>query len=270
MRLCILGHSGIGKSPFSKLFKIDGWDPLRVRWPPRNELDKKLCIKQEDYDLIVQNHKKAKPLYEGTKDSPNHLRIFKDCSFFTVRGKKQYLKHTKEAKNKKVSLRVEIYAPVLVEMIENRSKLGSAFHLKIEDLVVVLLNPTSESFISMKTASMPLCIAVQTAIAERSKMQGKSTDLPDILDRIQSIGEEITAWQQLLSLLPNKIECKNWPHFEYHYSTPCPCLANAQVELLKTRETFLKTVKEQMPQLETSILEIIRTEKEILALSEIV
>ena len=32
-RVCLLGQSGIGKSPLSALFRGDGFEPLRVREP---------------------------------------------------------------------------------------------------------------------------------------------------------------------------------------------------------------------------------------------
>jgi hypothetical protein len=270
MRICIVGHAGIGKSPISRLFRIEGWEPFRVR-KPRNEEDKKVCKTLAEYQVLLEGCQKDEALYEGSGTSDNALRVFTDWSFFKVRGDPQCLEHTAAAKDPAISIRVEIFAPVLVEMIENSAKISAAFHLALEDLVIIMLNPDSVSFAKMTTPSVPLCLATHTAVSERNRVQGKPTDLPDMLKRIDYLTGELEAWVKLKNLVrKNTIECLRWPHFEYRYSSPCSCLANAQAELIRARATLVKAIHNQASHLEVQLLPLIRSETEILGLTKIV
>ncbi|MBP7049980.1 MAG: hypothetical protein KBE65_03100 [Phycisphaerae bacterium] len=270
MRVCIVGHAGVGKSPISKLFKVDGWEPFRVR-KPRSEEDKAVCKTPAEYETLLEERRNKKRVYTSCPTCSNDLKVFNDWSFFKVRGDPQCLQHTAAAKERETSLRVEIFAPVLVEMIENRSKITRAFHLAPEDLVIIMLNPDSVSFEQMMEPSIPLCLATHTAVSERNRVQGKPADLSDMLKRIDYLTGELEAWGKLKKLVrKNTIECLRWTHFEYRYSTPCTCLANAQTELIRARTTLLRAIHEQTPHLEDKLVSLIRSETEILALVRIV
>ena len=239
LRVCVLGHSGIGKSPLSKLFKVKPWEPLRVR-PPRNEADRPNCMSPEKSLELENKYKNEKPLNKNWKRSPNKLRVFKDWSSFEVRGKKQWLEHTKEAKDGTVSLRVEVYAPVLVELLNNLSDLKEAFTLDLDNFLIFILNPTSCSFKNMKEPSEELKIATRFAITMRSYLQDKDVDPEDVRSRVKNLNSELQAWKQLINNPQVKtLECKKWPHFEF------VCLIsedNARATLRKARSSLLKPV----------------------------
>jgi hypothetical protein len=270
MRMCIVGHAGVGKSPFSKVFKLQGWEPYRVR-EPRDAEDAKVCKTPHEYEALLREcREKQKPHYDGGSSSQNHLLVYDQWSFFKVRNDRQCLELTPAAKDASQSLRVEIFAPVLVEMIENRTQIASAFPLDLDDLAVVILNPDSTPISEMASPSLPLTLATHTAVAERSRAQGKPTDLPDILKRVDYLAGELKAWQDLQRIVPDTVECRRWKHFEYRYSTPRACLANAQAELIRARDTLVKAVEEQATHLVAAITPFLRSDAEILKLTTIV
>jgi hypothetical protein len=275
LRICIIGHSGIGKSPLAKLFNVGGWEPKRVR-TPRNEADKALCITKAEAETLQQQHGDVKPLYQS-QGNPGELTVWHDWSRFLVRGKEQWLEHTLDAKNAEKALRIEIFGPVFVEMLSNLKRLGSAFALSRDDLMIILLNPTSDSFAKMNEPSPALQLAVSVATGERSRVQTGAVDLGDSILRIGHLsGEhgELAAWKALLSLkldgkAVNVVECKSWPHFEFRYLAPSQGINDQRVELLRARETLLKAVHEQCPSHEDRLVRIVRTAAEILDLTEI-
>ena len=271
MRICIVGHAGIGKSPLSKLFKAEDWEPYRVR-KPRNAADAEVCKTPDEYEELLRNCQAKQSLhYDGGSSSRNQLLVYEQWSFFKVRGDRQCLEHTPAAKDRSTALRVEIFGPVLVEMIENRAQIKVAFPLDPDDLVIVILNPDSTRISRMTTPSLSLALATHTAVAERSRAQGKSTDLPDILKRVDCLASELKAWKDLQNLVPrNTVECCRWRYFEYRYSTPCACLSNAQAELIKARDTLVEAVETQAKHLLPAISPLLRSHAEILKLTSIV
>lgn len=270
IRCCILGHSGIGKSPLTKLFKVDGWDPFRVRIP-RNEQDAKVCKSPEEYSKLVAKYNNQKLIYESPQGSENNLRVFKDCSFFKVRGSDQYLEHTEDAKDENKSLRIEIAAPILAEMLENRENLKNVFALDPKNLMIILLNPTSQSFKEMEEPSPELRLATLFAITERSRIQSKGIDLADSLRRVEYLKDELAAWKKLYKIVPqNTVECQNWAYFEFRYSVPDATLSNAKVWLTKTRYSLLTTIEKQAKHLLNRVKRVVRTPNEIMELNEVI
>jgi len=214
LRICIMGHSGVGKSPLAKLFKVGSWEPFRVR-VSRGAEDAKVCKTLEEYERLEADHYE-KPLYESPSSSPNKLRVYDDWSFFEVRGAKQCLEHTLAAKDKFVPLRIEIYAPVFLEILKNSDSLTQAFALDRESLLILLLNPTSRLFRDMEKPSEELRLATLLATAERDRVLGKSVDLADSLRRVEHLNDELGAWRELRVSFPdNTVECCKWPHFEF-------------------------------------------------------
>jgi hypothetical protein len=269
IRLCLLGHSGVGKSPLTKLFKVDGWEPFRVR-KPRSAADAKVCKSREEFQTLLDQHSGQTPLYQSPEGSENALRVYEDWSFFKVRCKDQCLEHTETAKNPATSLRIEIFAPVLVEILENLSRLDRAFHLNLDSLLIVLLNPISRSFVDMGEPTTELRLATHTAIVERSRVQGKGVDLADVIQRVQHLDCELVAWRRISEIVSNTVECKSWPHFEYRYSLPDGTTSDARVELTKARSSLLTALQEQKPGVVESVKQIMRTPEEIMLLDDIV
>ena len=271
MRLCILGHSGVGKTPLGRLFKAPTWEPFRVR-TPRNPLDAKTCKTQEEHDELLegQRGKYGEPLYRSHPHSENDLIVYPEWSFFKVRGTRQCLLHIEEARDPDAPLRVEIFAPVLVEMIENQEKFKKAFALNVPNMLFVLLNPTSESFWAAHGPSLELSLATFTAITERSRLLPAGVDLAETLRRVEHLKQEVKAWKQLLGIIPTSVECMNWPHFEFRYSVPNAALANAKAELARAGETLLRAVAERAPYLCDFVKGLMRTPEEIEGLAEIV
>ena len=271
MRLCILGHSGIGKTPLGRLFKVPTWEPFRVR-TPRNALDAKTCKTQEELDALLADQKAryGEPLYRSHPHNGNAIIVYPDWSFFRVRGTNQCLEHIAEARKPGAGLRVEIFAPVLVELIENQERFREAFTLDIPNMLFVLLNPTPESFREMSSPSLALSLAALTAITERSRLYAAGVDLAESLRRVEHLKQELKAWRQLMGIIPNTVECLSWPHFEFRYSVPTASLANAPAELARAGETILKAVAEQAPHLRDPLRQLMRTPEEIADLTEIV
>ena len=238
---------------------------------PRNEQDAKICKTPEEYTKLVNKLKGQKPLYASPQDSENNLHVYKDCSFFKVRGKDQYLEHIKAAKDENRSLRVEIFAPILVEMLENRKKIKKAFALDPDNLLIILLNPISQSFKEMKTPSSEFCLATLFAITERDRIQGKGIDLADGLRRVEYLQNELKAWKKLCEIASqNTVECKNWSHFEFRYSIPDASLSNAKNELIKALYSLLTNTEKQVPHLLDRVMSVVRTPSEIVDLTEVI
>lgn len=263
LRICIMGHSGIGKSPLTKLFKIDGWEPFRVR-VPRNAEDAKVCKTPDEYKKLEEGHRNLASLYESQGDNPNKLRVYDDWSFFEVRRANQCLEHTVAAKDKSIPLRVEIFAPVLIEILKNSEALRSAFVLDKENVLILLLNPTSCSFRDMQEPSEELRLATIFATTERARVAGKSVDLADSLRRVEHLNGELAAWREFCLLFPqNTIECCKWSHFEFRYTSPSEGAWHAQTELVGARKSILNAVAKQSPDFTSRLAEIMHTEDEL-------
>jgi hypothetical protein len=188
--------------------------------------------------------------------------VYEDWSFFEVRGAKQCLEHTAAAKNKSVPLRVEIFAPVLLEMLKNVDALGNAFALGTENLLLLLLNPTSRSFFDMKEPSEELRLATLFATTERYRVMGKNVDLADSLRRVEHLNGELAAWRELCHLFPkNTVECRGWSHFEFRYTSLAEEPHYAQTELGRARQSLLQAVKKQSPDLVNRLAELMHPEK---------
>jgi len=257
-----MGHSGIGKSPLTKLFKLTGWEPFRIRIP-RNAEDAKVCKSPAEYDDLERRYVGAQLLYAGEPDSSSKLRVYEDWSFFEVRGARQCLEHA-AAKVVSVPLRIEVFAPVFLEMLKNQGSLKSAFALSTENLLILLLNPTSTPFRDMHEPSQELRLATLFAVTERDRLMGKGVDLADGLRRVDYLAEELAAWREILELFPmNTVECRNWPHFEFRYTSPAQGPWHGQVELGQARKRVLGAVRTQTPEFATRLLEILRAEDEL-------
>ncbi|MGA7720536.1 MAG: hypothetical protein WCA84_05090 [Ignavibacteriaceae bacterium] len=265
IRICILGHSGIGKSPLAKLFEVEGWEPYRVR-KPRNDADKLVCMSEKEYDNLIKEHQELKPLFKSSKE--NDIRVYKDWSFFKVRNEQQCLKHTEISKDPSKSIRVEIFAPVLLEMIENISSLGNAFSLN--NLFFIFLNPTSESFVKMRKPSTELKLATHTAIVERYRAQGKIIDLADVSKRIKYLDDELKAWQEIIRIPSRYIECMKWSHFEYRYSANNLSISDSKEELIQARDTIINNIKTNNLDLLDCIESIMLSPDKIVKLDKII
>jgi len=263
-RLAVLGPSGIGKTPLSKLFKLEHWQPFRVR-TPRNAEDATSCKTPEEYAKIEAEHAGETPLYEGS----DQLRVYRDVSLFEVRGTKQCLDHTTSAKDATTPLLVEVYAPVFVQLLRNAGRLRDAFAMDPDSFAVLLLNPLWTTYSDMDSAPAEMPLAVHTGILERSRLLGAGIDLADIIRRAGSVHEELPAWREVFDLVPHGvIECRGWAHFEYRYMSRE--LGRPASELLRARETVLSAVREQAPHLLTDVHAVVRSPEAIVGLSDIV
>lgn len=217
-RLCILGHSGVGKTHLAQLFDLEGWEPYRVR-SPRSEADAAVCTSPAEYDALLAA-RRARPLVYGG-GPPNELRVYDDWSFFSVRDTQQCLEHTAAARDPSVPLRIEIFAPVLAEMLEHEDELdGRAFALDRDDLIVLLLNPTARSIHDLDEPSDELRLATLFAIRERAAVSDGDFNLADGLRRVEHLDAEFEAWKRIAKFVPNVVECLRWEHFEYRYFRP--------------------------------------------------
>ncbi len=214
-------------------------------------------------------HKDVSPLYQSTALSKNQLFIYQDWSVFRVRGTDQWLQHTKAAKNPDVSLRTEIFAPILVEMLENQRTFGNqwndngAFAFDKKDFLIVLLNPTSQPYGTMDGPSDELRECTRSAISQRMQIQSGAIDATDVERRVSQLDDELIAWRRLFQI-PNVrlVECVNWPHFEHKYLDPSKSNSDKK-ELNAARHTLLLAIQAQMPQLSDQVERFMFTPDEI-------
>ena len=262
-RIVILGPSGIGKTPLTKLFKLDCWHPRRVR-APRNAEDAKTCLTPEAFAQIERDHADQTALYEGARN----LRVYRDCSLFKVRDSDQCLDHTPAARDSNQPLLMEIFSPIFLELVTNRDRISEAMSLDLRQLLIIILNPEGSSCGSGSDAPPELLMAVQSAITERSRLLGKGIDLADIVRRVGSVREEYQTWQKLMALAPDRVvECVNWPHFEFRYMERGRM--GAVAELVEARETLWATAEAQCPGALAGLDELMRRSDEISTLQGI-
>jgi len=250
-----MGHSGVGKSPLSKLFPVPGWDPFRVR-RPRDENDK--AMTKDDFTaLLVKGVVETKdkrwergelvfpPAQEDENPTDGEVirRVYEEhglcvCtgwSFFKVRDANQCLCH--KDFDPESSMRIEVFAPVLLNMIRERERLTAAFRLNLDNLLVILLNPTSLSFANMQEPSHELRLATALAVTERCRVNGGVADLADALRRVEHLNTELAAWREFISngVVPT-VECLEWQHFEFRYH------ANEAAERDRARTSLFRAV----------------------------
>jgi hypothetical protein len=274
--VCILGPSGIGKSPLASLFRLPGLDPLRVR-EPRDEKDKALCILEPDaIDLYNRDVSDAGP-WSTSETDPDWFVLGAHWLFMSVRGDQQCLRFAEEDGTSvlRSHRRVEVYAPRFLDILTNKANCQNVIDLTPENVVILLLNPSAQSFGKMLgSPDDDLKQAAFYAITKRTEMQGKPVDVPDSQKRVRRLPDELAAWCALKSLVgPTCVEYTAWPHFEFRYHQPKQGVQSARRELLSARDTILaRLYDEQSNSVIKSLLssDIIRTSAEILELTDIV
>lgn len=218
--VCILGPSGIGKSPLASLFWLPGLDPLRVR-EPRDEKDRALCISESDaIDLYHREAPGATP-WPTPKAANNWFAIGEHWLFMSVRGDRQCLRF-KEDNGTPVlrsRRRIEVFGPRLLDILRNKNGCQSRIDLNPSNVVILLLNPSAQTYDEMSgSPDDDLKQATFYAITKRAELQGKPVDVPDSQKRVRRLADELQAWVSLKHL--DKLCCLEytaWPHFEFRY-----------------------------------------------------
>jgi hypothetical protein len=210
LHLCIMGHSGVGKSPLSDLFDMRGWDPYRIR--DARDAHDKVKSKQE-YESLRVGANRGDVCYQSQQSS---LSVCTKWSTFKVRDMEQCLDNTDF--DPRSDMRIEVFAPVLLEMIQQREQVKRAFDLDPDNILVVILNPTSTSFSGMDDPSPELQSATLAAVMERNRVSGNEVDLADALRRVEDLVDELRAWREFIRMENIRtLECLRWEHFEYRY-----------------------------------------------------
>jgi hypothetical protein len=144
------------------------------------------------------------------------LCVCQGWSFFKVRDDDQCLRNADFTPTS--PMRIEIFPPVLRQMVTYRSEMASAFDLNPDNFLVVILNPTSQPFSEMEVPSPELCTATAMAVMERKRAQGRTPDLADALRRVEHLERELEAWREFITKAEMAtLECLKWQHFEYCY-----------------------------------------------------
>jgi hypothetical protein len=272
--ICILGPSGIGKSPLASLFRLSGLDPLRVR-EPRDAKDLALCIAEPD---AIQVYNAEKPIEAGPWPTPKAPErwfvVGQHWLFISVRGDRQCLRF-QEDDGKSVLRspnRVEIFAPRLIDILKSETSIG----LRPDNVVVLLLNPSANKYGDMG-AGRPdedLKQATFYAITKRTELQRKPVDVPDAQKRVRRLSDELDAWVEIGKLVGSScIEYRSWQHFEFRYHQPNSSPTNANRELLAARDTILAGLNKvgHIPAVQALLSSsAIRSATEILELTDIV
>jgi hypothetical protein len=240
--VCILGPSGIGKSPLASLFCLAGFDPLRVR-EPRDDEDRALCISEPDAFYLYKRETGSAGAWP-TPTAPTDWFILGDhWLFIGVRGDRQCLRFAEDDGTAvlRSSRRVEVFAPRLLDILNDRDACQMRIDLGPDNVVILLLNPSAASYDEM--ASSPdedLKQATFYAITKRMELQGKPVDIPDAQRRVRRLADELVAWVALKGLVGQScIEYTAWQHFEFRYHQPDRSLASARRELLSARDTIV-------------------------------
>jgi hypothetical protein len=244
VHVCILGPSGIGKSPLSKIFNLPGMDPKRVR-APRSKEDRRLCISEQAAIKLFEKEAKGEE-WPTHPAEPNWFVFGDHWLFFSAGGDRQCLRF-KDAENHlllRSQMRVEIFAPCLRDILNDDKKSGQV-GLRKEKLVALLLNPSATSYKDMKKADEPepdedLKQATFYAVTKRTELQRKPVSVPDAQKRVRRLPEELKAWVKIMGLISDPaIEFTSWQHFEFRYHQPDGSLEDARRELLSARDTVL-------------------------------
>jgi hypothetical protein len=246
-KLHVSGHSGIGKSLLYGCFNLPSIEPFRVR-PPRNRDDEAVCISPDRYADLVRSYRGVVPLYQSDDGT---MRLYPNHAFFQVRGREQVL--FCEDLRSVGSIRLEIYGPVLLQLIERIPELGQG--------ILLLLNPLTRPYCSVSAGrglELLQAVALQ-AIAERSRTSRGGLDLADAASRCESLaGEELDAWRSI-SQRPGIHTCEilAWPHFEYRYQD------NRINQLLAARQTLLTAFGNEPEPFRAELTAMLKTEAEI-------
>lgn len=274
IHICILGPSGIGKSPLASLFKLPGFEPFRIR-PPRNEKDKLVCKSEDEAKTIFEEQGFPEDKWPTVKATDDWFYVGKQWIFFSVRGDKQCLEYKSDKGRHLLDepKRMEIFAPRLVDILDNKNDCGKALGLSAENLIILCLNPSATSYTGMSgIPNDELKHAIFYGISKRTELQCKPVDVQDILKRVRRLGEEIKAWS---SLQNNAFyEFTSWGHFEYRYYQPDGTHDNAIRELITTRRTLLNRLEKEASRNDSvrALLNsnIVLTETDVLTLTDIV
>jgi hypothetical protein len=274
--VCILGPSGIGKSPLASLFRLPGLDPLRVR-EPRDEKDKALCILESDaIDLYQRDAPSATPWPEPTA-APDWFVLGAHWLFMSVRGDRQCLRFAEDDGTPvlRSRQRIEVFGPRLLDILQDRDGCQSRIGLTPDNVVILLLNPSAQSYDKMSgSPDDDLKQATFYAINKRTELQGKTVDVPDSQKRVRRLPDELVAWVDLKHLVGQScVEYTAWPHFEFRYHQPEQGVEIARRELLSARDTILAGLyaAQSNPVIKSMLSsDVIRTSAEIVELTDIV
>ena len=269
MHLCLLGPSGIGKSPLANLFKLEGFEPYRIR-TPRDEKDKRVCMDETEAEEIYNHEFNAHRPEEIEED---WLEVGNEYCFFSVRKDRQCLRFKIDGKrvlNK--PKRIEIFAPRLLDILKNKKGSGAAIGLNLHNILLIFLNPSTSRYSEMNTPDNVLEQATFYAITKRTELQRKPVDLADAFKRIKRLSDELAAWKDLQGAVPKYVECTKWKHYEFRYLQPDNNPWNANRELVSTRETLITAFEKSGHHLFKQLVEskVIRSVEQVLQLSDIV
>jgi hypothetical protein len=272
--VCILGPAGVGKSSLAALFKLDGFDPLRVR-TPRDQSDAFVCVLEEDASELYPDGATDAPPWPSPVAPDGWFVVGDNWLFMEVRGDRQCLRILEEdgTPSLRAPRRIEVFAPRLVDILNDKGGAGTKADFRAENLVVLLLNPTSESYDAMDgKPTDDLRQATFYSVTKRTELRDKAVDLPDTQKRVRLLHEELAAWTQIKALVGDCcIEYIEWNHAEFRYHQPVSDAKAATRELRLARETVIKGLREAPPSPAVTWLltsGVIRTPAEITKLLE--
>ncbi len=199
-------------------------EPHRVRKHPRNRYD--VHYLDERLYRLVTRLAPAPP-----ERRPCGIEDYGSFLTFPVRDTRQLLVLPDETELRRADLvKMEIYMPVLAAMA-GEGLLEKRLGVSADDLIVVVLNPCSVSFLDEQwkavlegAAKGPLAeleAEVEESIRKRHEQLGEQVDEADLAARISSLHDEAAAFRKMLGRAALGIELVGWDLLEYKYGAAC-------------------------------------------------
>ena len=240
--LCILGASGTGKSILNDLLKdnIEIIEPYRARNEGARASEKVFIPPEIVSELLILNRRLDRgpilsldsdkhifpPYISGEHSFRKWLEVYKRATFFLMGNNRQVLLHQKIKSDLR---KIEIFAPVLLDILENRALHDVIPFLGgVRKTIFLLLNPLSESIMNFDPKQIINWAGWgrkqwQEIQDKRNKLKCHRVDPHEVQTRIDLLPIQAETWRSFAALADEDkehfgfIECIKWKYYEYKF-----------------------------------------------------